>query len=110
MVGKYVHYMIRFENTGTFYAENIVVTDEIDLTKYLDITSLIPLHSSHDFVTKINANKVEFIFQGINLTFDDENNDGYIVFKIKQNRIWFLEILLVTLRLFIGLQLSNSHQ
>ena len=82
MVGKYVHYMIRFENTGTFYAENIVVTDEIDLTKF-DITSLIPLHSSHDFVTKINANKVEFIFQGINLTFDDENNDGYIVFKIK---------------------------
>jgi hypothetical protein len=26
---------------------------------------------------------VEFIFQGIQLPFDDANNDGYVVFKIK---------------------------
>lgn len=82
MVGKYVHYMIRFENTGTYYAENIVVKDEIDLTKF-DITSLIPLHSSHYFVTRITGNKVEFIFEGVDLPFDDANNDGYVVFKIK---------------------------
>ncbi len=82
MIGQYVHYVIRFENTGTYPAENIVVKDMIDLAKF-DISTLIPLHSSHDFVTRIAGNKVEFIFEGINLPFDDANNDGYIAFKIK---------------------------
>ncbi|MFC4739233.1 T9SS type A sorting domain-containing protein [Flavobacterium ponti] len=82
MIGQYVHYVIRFENTGTYPAENIVVKDMIDLTKF-DVNTLIPLHSSHDFVTRINGNKVEFIFEGINLPFDNANNDGYVAFKIK---------------------------
>ncbi|WP_083478242.1 T9SS type A sorting domain-containing protein [Lacinutrix himadriensis] len=82
-VGKYVHYMIRFENTGTASAVNIVVKDEIDLAKY-DVSTLIPLHASHDFVTNIKEdNIVEFIFEDINLPFDDANNDGYVAFKIK---------------------------
>jgi hypothetical protein len=34
-------------------------------------------------VTRINNEKVEFIFQGIYLFFDDANNDGYVAFKIK---------------------------
>ena len=82
MIGQYVHYVIRFENTGTYAAENVVVKDMIDLAKF-DVSTLIPLHSSHDFVTRIAGNKVEFIFEGINLPFDDANNDGYIAFKIK---------------------------
>lgn len=82
MVGKYVHYMIRFENTGTFSAQNIVVKDMIDASKF-DISTLIPLHSSHEYVTRINGNKVEFIFENINLPFDDATNDGYVTFKIK---------------------------
>jgi uncharacterized delta-60 repeat protein len=82
IIGQYVHYVIRFENTGTYAAENVVVKDMIDLTKF-DVSTLIPLHSSHDFVTRINGNKVEFIFEGINLPFDDANNDGYVAFKIK---------------------------
>jgi Leucine-rich repeat (LRR) protein len=83
MVGNYVHYVIRFENTGTFAAQNVVIKDMIDTTKF-DISSLIPQSSSHPFVTKItNTNKVEFIFENINLPFDDANNDGYVAFKIK---------------------------
>lgn len=81
-VGGYVHYMIRFENTGTFPAENIVVKDMIDTTKF-DVSSLVPLHASHNYFTKVTGNKVEFIFENINLPFDDANNDGYIAFKIK---------------------------
>lgn len=81
-VGKYVHYVIHFENTGTYPAQNVVVSDIIDTTKY-DVTSLIPLYSNHDFVTRVNGNKVEFIFEGINLPIDDANNDGYVAFKIK---------------------------
>ncbi|WP_033959912.1 DUF7619 domain-containing protein [Psychroserpens jangbogonensis] len=86
MVGNFVHYMIRFENTGTASAVNIVVKDDIDRTKY-DISTLIPLNASHDYVARIQNNAtdnyVEFIFENINLPFDDANNDGYIVFKIK---------------------------
>lgn len=81
-VGDYVHYMIRFENTGTANAQNIVVKDEIDLSKY-EISSLQALNASHPFVTRINGNNVEFIFQNIQLPFDDANNDGYVTFKIK---------------------------
>ncbi|WP_310381002.1 T9SS type A sorting domain-containing protein [Flavobacterium sp.] len=83
LIGQYVHYMIRFENTGTFAATNVVVKDMIDLTKF-DISTLLPTSASHSYVTNITAgNKVEFIFENINLPFDDANNDGYIVFKIK---------------------------
>lgn len=83
LIGEYVHYIIRFENTGTYPAQNIVVKDRIDLDKF-DISTLIPTSSSHSFVTKISEeNKVEFIFEGINLSFDNATNDGYIAFKIK---------------------------
>lgn len=81
-IGNYVNYVIRFENSGTYPAENIVVKDMIDLTKF-NISTLIPISSSHDFVTKIKDNKVEFIFENINLPFDNATNDGYIAFKIK---------------------------
>ncbi len=83
LIGQYVHYMIRFENTGTFAAENVVVKDMIDLSKF-DILTLVPTSASHSYTTRISdGNKVEFIFENINLPFDDANNDGYIAFKIK---------------------------
>lgn len=82
MSGKYVHYKIRFENTGTANAQNIVVKDIIDNDKF-DVSSLVSIDGSHEFVTKISGNKAEFIFENINLPFDDANNDGYIVFKIR---------------------------
>ena len=83
LIGQYLHYLIRFENTGTFAAENVVVKDMIDLTKF-DISTLVPTSASHSFTTRISeGNKVEFIFENINLPFDDANNDGYVAFKIK---------------------------
>lgn len=82
-VGDYVHYVIRFENTGTYPAQNVVVRDVIDTDKY-EIASLRPTGGSHLFVTKITeGNKVEFVFENINLPFDNTNNDGYVAFKIK---------------------------
>ena len=82
-IGKYVHYKIKFENTGTFPAQNIVVKDMIDTTKF-DISTLQMTDASHSCTTRISdTNKVEFIFENINLPFDDANNDGYVVFKIK---------------------------
>jgi len=82
-VGKYVHYLIRFENLGTANAVNVVVKNTIDATKF-DISTLVPISGSHDYFTRINAtNDVEFIFENIQLPFDDANNDGYVLYKIK---------------------------
>lgn len=82
-VGDYVHYLIRFENTGSYLAENITVKDVIDTAKF-DIATLEPTNGSHLFITKIlNGNKVEFFFENINLPFEDNTNDGYVAFKIK---------------------------
>ncbi|MBG6189023.1 leucine-rich repeat domain-containing protein [Flavobacterium sp. CAN_S2] len=83
LIGEYVHYLIRFENTGNYAAQNIVVKDLIDLSKF-DISTLVATKASHEFMTKISdGNKVEFILENINLPFDDAINDGYIAFKIK---------------------------
>ncbi len=82
IVGKYVDYLIRFENTGNYAAENVVVKDIID-TKKFDVSSLQITDASHEVYTRIDGNKVEFIFENIQLPFDDANNDGYIAFKIK---------------------------
>lgn len=83
LIGEYVHYLIRFENTGNYAAQNVVVKDMIDLSKF-DISTLVPTDASDSYITKISeGNKVEFIFENINLPFEDANNDGYIAFKIK---------------------------
>lgn len=83
MVGEYVHYIIRFENTGTASAINVVVKDIIDTAQF-DRSTFIPLGGSHDYYTRITENnKIEFIHENINLDFNDATNDGYILFKIK---------------------------
>ncbi len=83
LIGEYVNYLIRFENTGTANAINVVVKDVIDITKF-DISSLIVKDASHNLTTSItNTDEVRFSFENINLPFDDANNDGYIAFKIK---------------------------
>lgn len=82
-INNYVHYIINFENNGTANAQNIVVRDVIDISKF-DISTLTPIASSDNVKTRvINSNVVEFIFENINLPFDNANNDGYIAFKIK---------------------------
>jgi len=83
IVDNYVHYIVRFENDGTANAQNIVLKDVIDVSKF-DINSLIPLSGSASYVTRIkNTNQVEFIFQNINLPFTAGTNTGYLAFKIK---------------------------
>jgi Secretion system C-terminal sorting domain/Leucine Rich repeat len=78
-IGDYLHYNINFENTGTFPATFVVVKDMIDTTKF-DISTLQVLHASHPMETRIAGNKVEFIFEDINL---GSNQHGNVVFKIK---------------------------
>lgn len=81
-IGEFVHYLIRFENTGSAEAVNIFVRDIIN-TNQFDLNSLTIIDSSHSMITRIENNSVEFVFENINLPFDDANNDGYIAFKIR---------------------------
>jgi uncharacterized repeat protein (TIGR01451 family) len=81
-----IEYKIRFQNTGNFTAFDVVVTDTLDINK-LDISSFIPLASSHNMVTSIGPNGVvDFIFDGIMLpdsTTNEPESHGWILFKIR---------------------------
>lgn len=79
MIGNYLHYSINFENTGTAPAQKIVVKDIIDTTKF-DISTLQIINMSHQSITKITSNRVEFMFDNINLA---PAAHGNVVFKIK---------------------------
>ncbi|WP_284651779.1 DUF7619 domain-containing protein [Flavobacterium terrisoli] len=78
-IGNYLHYAIRFENTGTAEAENIVVKTEVDPTQF-DINSLQLLNASHGVDARINGNIVEFIFQNIML---ESGGHGNVLLKVK---------------------------
>lgn len=78
-IGDYLHYVINFENTGTFVAQNVVVKDLINLDMF-DLSTLQILDASHSVQTQVRENKVEFIFQGINL---EIGGHGNILLKIK---------------------------
>jgi uncharacterized repeat protein (TIGR01451 family) len=82
-VGDYIHYLIRFENLGTANARNVVIHDVIDASK-LNMSSIVALDASHPYEMRVYPNQtVDFIFENINLPFDDASNDGYVLFKIK---------------------------
>ena len=84
-VGDYLHYLIRFQNSGTAPAVNVVVKDMIDTTKF-DMASLQLTSASHQHITRITNNKVEFIFENIQLPAeqdDEPGSHGFVAFKIK---------------------------
>ena len=78
-IGNYLHYNIRFENTGTAEAENIVVRTEVNPTDF-DINSLQLLNASHPVYAKITGNVVEFIFSSILL---ESGGHGNVLLKVK---------------------------
>ncbi|MES2747315.1 MAG: T9SS type A sorting domain-containing protein, partial [Bacteroidota bacterium] len=78
-IGKYLHYVINFENTGTFEAENIVVRTDIDPTKF-DINSLQMLNTSHNAYVRQTGNTIEFIFESIAL---ETGGHGNVLLKMK---------------------------
>ncbi|MEM6684546.1 MAG: T9SS type A sorting domain-containing protein [Bacteroidota bacterium] len=84
-IDKYLHYIIRFQNTGTASAINVRVDHVID--NKLDWTTMQLQSLSHPGRVEItNGSDVSFIFDNINLpdsTNDEPNSHGYITFKIK---------------------------
>jgi len=78
-IGKYLHYVINFENTGTYPAENVVIKDVINPSMF-DVNSLQLLNASDAVKFRITGNVAEFIFEGIHLPIGAHGN---VIFKIK---------------------------
>ena len=81
-----VEYLIRFQNTGTDTAFTVVVEDRI--SGVLDLSSVVPLVSSHPYRMELGADRnLRFIFDHILLPDSNINvaaSQGFIKFAIKQ--------------------------
>ncbi|GAA3523984.1 T9SS type A sorting domain-containing protein [Aquimarina addita] len=86
---EYLDYIVRFQNTGTASAINVIIEDILDAN--LDWNTFQMVSASHDYILKItDGNKIEFIFENINLpdsTTDEQGSNGYVSFKIKPKDI-----------------------
>lgn len=75
-------YLIRFENTGSAEAANIVILDSLDQT-FLDPLSLQIVDASHPVELEMNEDAVvKFVFKDIDLPFETGQNTGYVLFTI----------------------------
>ena len=85
---KYLHYVIRFQNTGTASAINVKVQYLLD--QKLDWTTIQLEGMSHNgMVTIKDQNLVEFIFNNIYLpqsAANEVDSHGFITFKIKPKK------------------------
>lgn len=82
-----IEYLIRFQNTGTYLAYNVIVEDEID-TDVLDLSTLKFQNSSHPCsVSIVDGKLLKFLFLNIMLP-DSSTNEpeshGFIRFRIGQ--------------------------
>lgn len=82
---KYLHYLIRFQNTGTDYAEKVVISNPID--SKLDWTTMQLEAMSHNGLVEImNGAEATFTFDDIYLAASSVNeagSHGYIAYRIK---------------------------
>ncbi len=83
--GDYLHYTIRFQNTGNDTAFNVYIRDTLD--NKLDWNTMQTIVSSHNFqMNRNDGNRCLFTFRNINLVDSNKNepkSHGYIVYKIK---------------------------
>ncbi|RYZ33395.1 MAG: hypothetical protein EOP49_35970, partial [Sphingobacteriales bacterium] len=82
--GAYINYLVRFQNTGTDTAFNVVVTDTLD--SRLDASSFQMLEASHPAIIKRDGNALTFEFLNIQLPDSNVNeplSHGYIKFRVK---------------------------
>lgn len=80
---KYINYTIRFQNTGTDTAFNVVIADT--LSTFLKTNNLQGVTSSHPCKTTIKNGVVYFEFIDINLPDSNTNklgSNGFVKFKI----------------------------
>jgi hypothetical protein len=81
----YLHYVTRFQNTGTASATTVVLKEMLD--PKLDWDTFEPIGASHNYnVQIINGNDVTVTFSNINLpdsTADEPGSHGWMAYRIK---------------------------
>ncbi|HEX8562776.1 MAG TPA: T9SS type A sorting domain-containing protein [Flavobacterium sp.] len=81
----YLHYTIRFQNTGNSDAVNVRLENTLDHN--LDWSTFVPLTGSHSYqAERSNDGQVTFRFNNINLPGsqeDEPGSHGYVSYKIK---------------------------
>ncbi len=84
-----IEYQIRFQNTGTDTAFNVVVTDT--LSSLLDIESIIAGASSHPYHMELERNNIlKFVFKDIMLPDSNVNeaaSHGFVKFRIRHKPV-----------------------
>ena len=81
---KPLKYLIRFQNTGNYYAENVVITDTLDPN--LDLSTLDIIAHSHAMEYSREGNVVFFEFNDIFLpdsTSNEPESHGYVRFSVE---------------------------
>lgn len=83
--GSYLHYIIRFQNTGTDIAYTVVVRDTLEAK--VDLRTLEIIGASHPYKLAVtDGNKLVWTFNNINLPYGAANepgSHGYIVYRIR---------------------------
>ena len=105
----YLTYTIQFENTGTYYAENVKITDVLDAK--LDETSVRMVSSSHSNILSRTGNTLSWNMNGIDLL---PSGKGYVTFQIKPKPGYMIgDIILNTAHIFFDFNpaiITNTFQ
>ena len=82
--GEYLHYTIRFQNTGTAPAVNVRLDNLLD--ENLDASTFEMITSSHNCTVSRNGNELEFMHSEIylaNESADESGSHGYVTYRVK---------------------------
>jgi len=85
--GEWIEYLIRFQNTGTFLAENVRITDT--LPTELDWGTFEYISASHDNYWYLSNGTLVFQFDNIQLPDSNANepdSHGFVKFRIKPDQ------------------------
>lgn len=81
-----IEYKVRFQNTGNAPAFDVIIEDQIDISK-LDLSTFEPVIASHSYSTIIQPDgMVKFVFNNIMLpdsASDEPGSQGYVVYRIR---------------------------
>lgn len=80
----YLHYTIRFQNTGTADAINVRLENE--LSAFLDEETFRPVAASHTYHVERSGSMLQIRFENINLASEQENeplSHGFFTYRVK---------------------------
>ena len=114
--GEFLDYVIRFQNTGTDTAFNIVIKDT--LVEKIDVTSFQMIHSSHPYSMTLEDDKVvTWTFLNINLPDSNKNeaaSHGYIAYRVRpKNNVTAGDIITNSASIYFDFNLpvkTNEHK